>query len=604
MESTKKNKGKAAGPVRSDRLLRKKYTQYLIPAMITYAALSLNEFVDSMLVSNLLDSDAMGVINLGLPVVLVMSAAYAMLGEGGANQYAVSLGKRDHESAGKSFTAAVIFALIIGFLILIIGMLFETQLGNMLCDEESLRPAFNKYFHVLLMTAPITVVVLTITSFLPAAGHPGLSTAVNVIANVVNIFMDYIYIRVFGMGVEGAAWATITGYAVGAVFLAVAAMMGKIDIHWSRDIAGSLPAIKEITRIGRPDAMNQIGLSVQFAVCNKLVMTYGGADGEVAFSLCLQAGSVISIFVAAVAGTSVTLMAVLHGQQDYKGEEKVLKNAMLNELVMTSIGVILFEIFAANAAAFYNITEPAQLAMSVHALRIYSLMFVPRYLTYVFYNYLKVIGLDRYSTVLSALDSFAAVIPAAWIMTKLFGLEGFWWSFLVASLVIIVIIVVCNHIFTARSGGRLRGLFVLESEADASTKPILDVTISKGSSDISYISEKVQRACEESGLGRRDALKAALAAEEIAVYVANKKQQSTYADMLVRIRNGNVEIDFRSLGEVFDPMADEEGDIIENVKMLRSVASSIQNEYVLGMNSVRITIEGHKGEAPEESLKA
>ena len=80
MESTKKNKGKAAGPVRSDRLLRKKYTQYLIPAMITYAALSLNEFVDSMLVSNLLDSDAMGVINLGLPVVLVMSAAYAMLG--------------------------------------------------------------------------------------------------------------------------------------------------------------------------------------------------------------------------------------------------------------------------------------------------------------------------------------------------------------------------------------------------------------------------------------------------------------------------------------------------------------------------------------------
>ena len=77
-------------------------------------------------------------------------------------------------------------------------------------------------------------------------------------------------------------------------------------------------------------------------------------------------------------------------------------------------------------------------------------------------------------------------------------------------------------------------------------------------------------------------------------YVANKKQQSTYADVIVRLRNGNVEIDFRSLGEVFDPMADEEGDIIENVKMLRSVASSIQNEYVLGMNSVRITIEGHK----------
>ncbi len=588
------DKRKQAGPVRSDRLLRKKYTQYLIPAMITYAALSLNEFVDSMLVSNLLDSDAMGVINLGLPVVLVMSAAYAMLGTGGANEYAVSLGKRDHEAAGKSFTAAVVFALAIGFLILIIGMVFKTPLGNMLCSEQSLRPAFDKYFHVLLLTAPITVLVLTITSFLPAGGHPGLSTAVNVIANVVNIIMDYVYIRVFGMGVEGAAWATITGYTVGAVFLVIVAAMGRIDIHWSRDIAGSIPQIKEISRIGRPDAMNQIGLSVQFAVCNKLILAYGGADGEVAFSLCLQAGSVMSIFIASVAGTSVTLLAVLHGQQDYKGEEKVLRNAMINQFVVSVLGLILFEIFAANAAAFYNITEAEQLAMSVHALRIYTIMFVPRYATYVFYNYLKVIGLDRYSTVLSALDSFAAVIPVAWIMTTLFGVEGFWWTFPVASVLIIGIILVCNRRFAARSGGRLRGLFVLEGEPDESNKPILDVTIAKGSSDISYISEKVQHACEESGLSKREAMMAALAAEEIAVYVANKKQQSTYADVLVRLRNGNVEIDFRSLGEVFDPMADEEGDIIENVKMLRSIASSIQNEYVLGMNSVKITIDGQK----------
>ena len=47
-------------------------------------------------------------------------------------------------------------------------------------------------------------------------------------------------------------------------------------------------------------------------------------------------------------------------------------------------------------------------------------------------------------------------------------------------------------------------------------------------------------------------------------------------------------------------MADDEGDIIENVKMLRSIASSIQNEYVLGMNSVRIVIEGHKDDTRSE----
>ena len=564
--------------------------------MITYAALSLNEFVDSMLVSNLLSSDAMAVINLGLPVVLVMSAAYALLGAGGANVYAVSLGKRDHEAAGKSLTAASAASLGIGILILILGLIFRAHLTSLLCDNEALRPAFEQYLRVLLLSAPIEVLVLTIASFLPAAGYPVLSTEVNVIANVINIAMDYVYIRFFHMGVEGAAWATLTGYIFGALFLAVVMASGKAKLHFSRDIKGSLPSLKDVTRTGRPDAMNQIGLSIQYAVCNRLVLAYGGANGAVAFSLCLQAGSVMSIFIASVAGTSVTLIAVLHGQHDYKGEEKVLRTGMINQFAVSLAGLVLFEIFAAAAAAFYNIHEAEQLAMSVHALRIYALMFVPRYATFVFYNYLKVTGLDRYSTLLSALDSFAAVIPVAWILTKAFGIEGFWFTFPVASTLLLILVIICNRRYAARSGGRLKGIFLVESYAGDEVEPLMDVTITNGSEDISYISERLQHLCVENGLSSRDAMKAALATEEIAVYVANRKKQSTYADVLVRLKNGNIEIDFRSLGEVFDPMADEDGDIQENIRMMRSIASSIENEYVLGMNSVRITIEGRKDE--------
>ena len=62
--------------------------------------------------------------------------------------------------------------------------------------------------------------------------------------------------------------------------------------------------------------------------------------------------------------------------------------------------------------------------------------------------------------------------------------------------------------------------------------------------------------------------------------------------MLVRIYRGNVEIDFRTLGEVFDPNEDDVSDIAENVQILRSIVSDISNEYILGMNSTRITIKG------------
>ena len=62
--------------------------------------------------------------------------------------------------------------------------------------------------------------------------------------------------------------------------------------------------------------------------------------------------------------------------------------------------------------------------------------------------------------------------------------------------------------------------------------------------------------------------------------------------MLVRLIGSDVEIDCRTLGDRFDPNSADEGDIEENVLMLKGIVTEIENEYILGMNSTRITIKG------------
>ena len=91
-------------------------------------------------------------------------------------------------------------------------------------------------------------------------------------------------------------------------------------------------------------------------------------------------------------------------------------------------------------------------------------------------------------------------------------------------------------------------------------------------------------------MDKTHAVLSALAAEEICVYAANKKKQDAYMDVLVRVYQDNVEIDFRSLGTPFDPRVDVEDDLQENIRILRSIAAAIENEYILGMNSTRIRI--------------
>ena len=574
---------------RSDRLLRKKFFQYLLPTMITYAALSLNEFVDSMLVSNLLDSDAMAIISLGMPLMLVMAAAYSLLGNGGAAIYALSLGRRDHDTAGKSLTAAIAGGLASGLIILVAGNLFFGTFSRMLCHDEALMPEFQVYFRVLLLSSPLLITILTFASFLPAAGYPRHSTFINVVANVINIAMDYVYIRVFGMGVEGAAWATLTGYVSGAVIVAALLAGKKIKVKATRDVIRSMDQMGEIIKRGGPDALTQLGFSLQFAFINAVAGNLAGTAGIVAFSLCIQMNSIVSIFVGALIGSSVPFLSVLHGQRDFRGEEGVLKTALKGQFVIVILSVAVLCLFAPQVAALYNITGAAEAALAVRAIRIYLLTFIVRGAVIVYFRYLMVIGFAGYASLVSALDGFAAIIPVAWIMSIMFGTDGLWFAFPVTAVLIMVFIIIRNHMIDKKEGGRLVGILLLEHDEGA--EPVLDVTITNDASSISGISEVLQDVCESSGIDGHEAMKAALAVEEMAVYAANKKGQNAYMDILARIYKGNVEIDFRSLGPLFDPFEDTDEDMIENIRLLRGIASKIENDYVLGMNSTRITIE-------------
>lgn len=573
---------------RSDLILRKKLRQYLLPTMASFAALSLNEFLDSMIVSNLLGSRAMAVVNLGMPLMLVYAAIYCLLGNGAATVYAVFLGKRDHESAGKSLTVSMSVALAVGLVIFGAGMLFINPFVRLLCRDAELMSRFVVYFRVLLLSAPFLTTILTFTTMLPSAGYPGYSMAVNVVANVVNIIMDYVYIHVFHMGVEGAAWATLTGYLVGLVFILVLIMTGKIHVHVSRKLKASFALLKEVVKLGGPDAMTQIGFALQFAFCNATASALAGTAGIVAFSLCIQANSIVSVFLGAVMGSSIPILSLLHGQRDYNGESSILKTAMRWQLLMAAVLSLILVVFARQTAAIYNIRDAGEVLIAVRALRIYCLMLFIRSAIILYFRYLKVVGFAGYATIVSALDSFAAIIPIAWLMSRIFGISGLWWAFPTAALLILLFVLIRNIMIMSRSKGRFKGLLLVEN--DENSTPVLDVTIGDDPDAISEISEKMQAICEQSGIVGRNAVLAALAVEEMAVYITGKSDRKAYMDILVRLHRGNVIIDFRTLGSAFDPLSDAGEDNWENVRLLRGVASSIENEYMLGMNSTRIVV--------------
>ena len=375
---------------RSNKLLTKKMRQYLVPTMVTMAALSLNEFSDSMIVSVLLDSQALAIVNLGLPVMLCMAAVYALLGNGGATLYAICIGKRDIDTAGKIFRVSFLTGLISGLLFLILGILFLEPLAGILCKDATLLPMFKSYLRALLISAPFLTTILTFVEFLTPSGAPAVATTVNIVANGIGVGMDYVYIKYFDMGVNAAAWATLTGYSIAALLIAYVLFTKKVNIYQSKIVPGDFKLLGEIVKLGGPSSISQFGYSLKFGFCNGLAITYGGACGVVSYSLCNQVDSVVSIFLAAIAGASMPLIAILHGQRDFKGEAGVLKTALKYQFIVSITAFLIFSVFPGQITKIYSITNPEEIEMATKAIRIFVTLYLFRGFYMIFMKYLQV----------------------------------------------------------------------------------------------------------------------------------------------------------------------------------------------------------------------
>lgn len=573
---------------RSNKILFTKMIEYLLPTMLTMAALSLDEFVDSMIVSNLLGSSAMAVVGLGSPITMCIAATYTLLGNGGATLYALCIGKRDMDTAGKAFRLSIITALAVGILFVLAGFAFFNPLTNLLCSDASLLPAFKPYFRGLLMTAPFIITILTLVEFLPPSGAPKIATAINLIANAFNMLMDYVYIKVFGMGVEGAAYATLTGYAVGTVLIAYLVLRRRVNIPKASIRLGDFRLMGEVVGLGGPSAVSQLGFALKFAFCNYQAVLYGGAAGVVAYSLCNQTISIVSIFLAALVGASMPLIAVLHGQRDFRGETNMLKTVMRMNAILAGVCFAAFLLLARPLAGLYNITDTAEVALAVKAVRIFAAMYLFRGFYMVFMKYMQVTGRKAYSMFISVFDGFGGIIPIAFVLGLALGLDGLWWAFPITSALLLVIVLLWNRRIVRQSNGQFSGWLLEQREDEA--EDVFDATIFEDGQTISAASEALMDFCIDHGIDKRNATCAALSVEEMAVYTRNRLNKNDYMDILARLYADKIEIDFRTLGNSFNPLVAVPEDIAENIKVLQGIAGKLEYDYIMGMNCTRITI--------------
>ena len=572
---------------RTDRVLTLKFHKYLIPTVLTALAFSLNEFVDSMIVSNLIDPNAMTVVNIGVPIMLIYAGIYTLIGAGGANVYALKLGAFEGDEAGHMLFSSVIYSLLSGIVIMVVGLTFIDQLAGALCRDETLFFEFRSYLMVLLLSAPVLIPVQTFSSYMPSCGIPHLATVINIVANAANLVLDVIYISVFKMGVAGAAYATLTGYAISLLVIIIYLLIKKPDIRFKHTgVKESLILIGSAATYGFSYALVQIGYSLKFEYCNARAFEMAGAYGQTAFSMGIQLMSIVSIFLAGISGAALPILASLHGQRDSTSQEMLLKRIIIYTLVISAALVLVFEAFPANICRIYNLKDKEAISIAVSSIRILSVTFLIRGVCQLVMGYLQATGRRIYAMVISLVDGIG-IIPIAFVLSKVFALNGIFAAFIADAVIVLILIIVINAVISNKNPGRYSLPFLVEQDTEALSQ--ISLTFSGQKAEIGDITEKIKDWSKPLDLSKKKGLFLELDIEEMLLYIL-KGDTIKDIDILIKRYTDEVLIDFRSIGAPLNPMEITPDDDFVNLTVLQKTADKIEYEYLMGMNCSRVTI--------------
>ena len=199
----------------SEHFTYKKLLRFVLPSIVMMIFTSIYGVVDGLFVSNYVGKTAFAAVNLIMPFLMAISALGFMIGTGGSAIVAKTLGEGKKEQANEYFSMLVYLTLIGGIVLSALGILFSPLIARGLGADGALLTNCVLYARITLLSMPAFMLQNVFQSFFVTAEKPKLGLLVVVLAGVTNMVLDYLFIAVFGLGLVGAAIATVCGECIG-----------------------------------------------------------------------------------------------------------------------------------------------------------------------------------------------------------------------------------------------------------------------------------------------------------------------------------------------------------------------------------------------------
>ncbi len=416
----------------SDHFTYSKLLRFVFPSIIMMVFTSIYGVVDGLFVSNFAGKTAFASINLVMPFVMILGGIGFMIGTGGTALVSKVLGEGKKEKANEIFTMMIIFTLLLGALLSVIGVVSMPWVAKFLGATEEMMADCILYGRIVTGFTVAFMLQNVFQSFLIAAEKPKLGLLATVLAGVTNMVLDAVFIIVFKCGVAGAAIATGLSQCVGGIFPLIYFLRKNSSLLRLTKTKLEIKPILNACGNGSSELMSNISSSVVSMIYNFQLMKYVGEDGVSAYGVLMY---VQFIFVAIYIGYAIGC-APITGYHFGARNHNELKNMLRKSSFLSAVSGVVLTILAialsSPLAKLFVGYDKELYELTRHAFRLFAYSFLLAGFNIFTSSFFTALNNGAVSAAISFMRTLIFQTSSVLILPIFLGVDGIWWAITVA----------------------------------------------------------------------------------------------------------------------------------------------------------------------------
>ncbi|SHJ65029.1 putative efflux protein, MATE family [Dethiosulfatibacter aminovorans DSM 17477] len=413
-----------------------------IPAIISMVIQALYNIVDSIYVSRI-GEDALTAVSLAFPLQLLIIALVMGTGSGITSLISRRLGEHDRESATRAANHGFVINMAYSLIILLFGLFFAKQAVSVFTDDANLIDLTTSYISVVFVFSFGRFISQAGMSTLQATGDMIHPMKAMLIGAVTNIVLDPILIfGLLGMpelGIRGAAIATVTGQILSFVYIGIVMRNGKHEVEIDlKHFKPNARILKDIYVVALPAIIMQSLGSVMISGLNLILITFSSTAVAV-LGVYYKLQSIVIMPVFGLVQGYMPIMGFNYGAKNKDRMVESLKVTVRFAFLIMVLGTAVMNIFPSQLLSLFDASsEMVEIGMG--ALKRMSLCLPMAAVGITFSITFQALGKGHISLIASFARQMIFILPFAWLLARLGGLDYVWYAFIIAEVLSMMII--------------------------------------------------------------------------------------------------------------------------------------------------------------------